>query len=153
LQKIELRISQRFFCELKYFKNLLTFSDFMSCKGPPPMTKVEIYSFLEEMEIARLCSMNKNSTIHSVPVWYSVDGENIIICTPVNSQKALNIKRNNNVTVMIDNQKESTKVVIVYGEAKIDEDPSDDVPLTIFRRYMDEEEVQQYLVGAKKLTP
>ena len=123
----------------------------MDYKAPPPMTKEEIYDFIKEMKIARLCSLNKNGSIHSVPVWYYLEGENIIIFTPENCQKAMNMKRNNNVTVMIDNQAESTKGVILYGEAEIGSKGTDEEKLTLFSRYVDEKKAQQFLIGSKKL--
>ncbi|MCG3220617.1 MAG: pyridoxamine 5'-phosphate oxidase family protein [Candidatus Heimdallarchaeota archaeon] len=124
----------------------------MSYKGPPPMNKEEIYEFLKEMKIARICSLNKNGTIHSVPVWFYLEDENIIIFSPENSQKSRNIQRNNKITVMIDNQEEQTKGVIVYGEAEFGSEGTEEEGLTCFRRYMSEEEAQVYWKGAKSLT-
>ena len=124
----------------------------MDYKAPPPMAKEEIYAFIKEMKIARLCSLNKNGTIHSVPVWFYIEGENIIIFSPENCQKSVNMKRNNQVTVMIDNQEQQTKGVIVYGEVEIGSEGTDDEALTLFRRYFDEDMSQKVLVNSKKLT-
>ncbi|MCE7738878.1 MAG: pyridoxamine 5'-phosphate oxidase family protein [Candidatus Heimdallarchaeota archaeon] len=123
----------------------------MSYKAPPPMNKEEIYEFLKEMKVARLCTLNKDSTIHSVPVWYILEDENVVIFAPEKSQKTRNIKRNNKVTVLIDNQETSTKGVIIYGEAEGGYEGSDEDALTLFRRYMEEEKTHQYLEGAKSL--
>ena len=115
------------------------------------MTKEEIYDLIKEKKIARLCTHNKNGTIHSVPVWYNLEGENILIFTPENSQKAKNIQRNNKITVMIDNQENQTKGVIIYGEATFGPEGTYEEGLTLFRRYMDEEKSQKYWKGAKSL--
>ena len=123
----------------------------MDYKAPPPMTKEEIYGFMKEMKIARLCSFNKNNTIHSVPVWYYLEDENIIIFAPEKSQKAVNMKRNNQVTVVIENQEASTKGVIVYGEVDVGTVGTDEEALTLFRRYLEEEKAQRYLINSKKL--
>ena len=123
----------------------------MSYKGPPPMTKEEIYEFMREIKIARLCTVNRNGSIHSVPVWFTLEGKNILIFTPENSQKAKNIQRNNKITVLIDNQEKQTKGVIVYGEAKFGPECTQEEAQNLFHRYMDKEKVQKYWKGAKSL--
>ena len=68
----------------------------------PVLTKEEIDKFLQKGNIARICSINKDGTIHAVPVWFDYDNGKVIIGTPKASRRARNIKQNNNVTVLID---------------------------------------------------
>jgi len=104
------------------------------------------------MKIARICSLNKNGTIHSAPVWCKVVDENIIFGTPINSKKGRKISRNNKISILIDNQEEQTKVVIIYGEAKVTLDYETEEVLEIFRRYVpDEENARMYWEGLKKI--
>ncbi|TFG09258.1 hypothetical protein EU534_02350 [Candidatus Heimdallarchaeota archaeon] len=123
----------------------------MDYKGPPKMTKQEIYDFITEMKIARICTKNKDGSIHSIPVWYLVDGENIIVFTPETSQKAKNIRRNRKLSILIDNQDLQSKGVIIYGESDEGVVATEEEALTLFRRYMDEDHAQKYMKGSQKL--
>lgn len=94
----------------------------MTYTQSPHLTNEEIESFLKNSQVARFCSLNADGTIHAVPVWYSyIDGQ-IIVATPVASRKARNVKRNENVTLLIDDSGTRgvwPKGVVVYGKAKL----------------------------------
>ncbi|HEX9262707.1 MAG TPA: pyridoxamine 5'-phosphate oxidase family protein [Candidatus Bathyarchaeia archaeon] len=68
----------------------------------PHLTDEEIESFIEKAKIARFCSLNADSTINAVPVWYSYLENKIVVATPIASRIAKNVKRNGNVTLLID---------------------------------------------------
>ena len=86
----------------------------------PPLKSEEIESFLREAKIARFCSLNRDGTIHAVPVWFRYENGQIVVVTPVASCKARNVKRNCNVTVLVDVEKWPQKGVIVYGKADLE---------------------------------
>jgi nitroimidazol reductase NimA-like FMN-containing flavoprotein (pyridoxamine 5'-phosphate oxidase superfamily) len=66
------------------------------------LTDEEIESFLKKAIVARFCSVNADGTIHAVPVWYSYLEGDFVVATPVASRKARNVRRNGNVTLLID---------------------------------------------------
>jgi hypothetical protein len=68
----------------------------------PPLISKEIESMLEENRTARICSHNKDGTIHVVPVAYRYMDGQIVIASLSSSRKTRNIKRNNDVTVLIE---------------------------------------------------
>jgi len=84
----------------------------------PPLTSEEIESLLKENIIARICTHNKDGTIHAAPVSYEYMNGQIIILSYASSQKTRNIKRNNNVTVLIDT--ETVQGVLIYGKAELE---------------------------------
>ena len=118
----------------------------------PALKKEEIIQFLQKPNIARICSTNKDGTIHAAPVWYNYDNGVIIIGTPKASRKARNIKRNNKVTVLIDEIGPPTRGVIIYGKASINEEDMDPAAHSIFKRYMSEGEAKGYWKGLSELT-
>lgn len=124
----------------------------MSYTQSPHLTNNEIIEFIKHGKIARICSHNKDGTIHAVPVWYNYEKGKIIIGTPKASRRARNINRNNNVTVMIDEVGPPTRAVIIYGKATIDDKIMDDAAHSIFKRYMSEEEAKGYWKGLSELT-
>lgn len=124
---------------------------------PPPLIKDEIDSFIKKGRIARFCSINKDGTIHAVPVWYMYKIRKIIIGTPTASRKARNIKRNENVTILIDVEGSlaegtPTRDVIIYGKAELDNKDMDSTAHSIFERYMPKEESEAYWRGLSELT-
>jgi len=87
--------------------------------GGRHLTREEIESFLKEVEIARFCSHNSNETIHAAPVWFKYENEKIVILTPEDSCKAKNVKRDKNVSILIDVE-EPPRGVLIYGKAELD---------------------------------
>ncbi|MFX1528550.1 MAG: pyridoxamine 5'-phosphate oxidase family protein [Promethearchaeota archaeon] len=124
----------------------------MSYTQPPALTKEEIEEFILNAKIARICSINKDETIHAVPVWFYYDKGKFFIGSPKNSRRIKNIRRNNKVTILIDEFSSSTKAVIIYGEAKIDDKDMDHTAHSIFKRYMSDEEAEAYWKGLSELT-
>jgi nitroimidazol reductase NimA-like FMN-containing flavoprotein (pyridoxamine 5'-phosphate oxidase superfamily) len=89
----------------------------------PHLSGEEIESFLRKAEVARFCSLNADGTIHAVPVWYTYEHGQIIVATPAASRKARNVRRNENVTVLVDDSGTRgvwPKGVVVYGKAELD---------------------------------
>jgi len=81
------------------------------------LSREEIESFLKEAKIARFCSHNDDGTIHAAPVWFKYENGKIVILTPAHSCKARNVKRNKNVSIVIDTG-EPTRGVLIYGTAE-----------------------------------
>ena len=96
----------------------------MSYTQSPHLADEEIESFLKNVNVARFCSLNSDGTIHAVPVWYSYLDKKLVVATPFGSRKARNVRRNVNVTLLIDESETRgiwPKGVVVYGEAELDE--------------------------------
>lgn len=76
---------------------------------------------LKENHYARICTHNKDGTIHAVPVAYGYINGQILLMSLMKSRKNKNIERNNNVTVLIDTL-EPSRGILIYGKAEIDYD-------------------------------
>jgi general stress protein 26 len=87
--------------------------------GGRHLTREEIESFLKEAKIARFCSHNNDETIHAAPVWFKYENGIIVILTPDHSLKARNVKRNKDVSILIDVEK-PPRGVLIYGKAELD---------------------------------
>ncbi len=127
----------------------------MSYTQPPHLTDDEINELLNSAKIAKICTHNKDDTIHAVPVWFNYDNERIIIGTPKASRRLRNIRRNNNVTILIDEGVSSStraRGVIIYGEAGIDEKNVDQAGRSLISKYMPEEEAKGVWKGLSELT-
>jgi len=84
----------------------------------PPLTNEDVESMLKENYRARICTHNKNGTIHAAPVSYMYMNGQIVIGSIASSRKTRNIRRNNNVTVLIDNEK--AQGILIYGKARVE---------------------------------
>lgn len=124
----------------------------MSYTQSPSLSPDEVLEFFNSVTIARVCSHNKDGTIHAAPVWFVFEGGKLIFGTPVKSVKLSNIKRDNHVTVLVDTEGPPTRGVIIYGEAEISEDNMDEIALKIFNRRMTKQRALDYREGLFKLT-
>jgi nitroimidazol reductase NimA-like FMN-containing flavoprotein (pyridoxamine 5'-phosphate oxidase superfamily) len=50
--------------------------------------------------IAKISTLEKDGSIHTIPVWYMFDGEKYIITSDVDSQHVKNLKRDKSATVL-----------------------------------------------------
>jgi hypothetical protein len=87
----------------------------------PPLTSEEIESVLKENHYARICTHNKDGTIHAMPVAYRYVNGQVLIMSFIKSRKTKNIERNNDVTVLVDTP-DPLRGILIYGEAEIDYD-------------------------------
>jgi nitroimidazol reductase NimA-like FMN-containing flavoprotein (pyridoxamine 5'-phosphate oxidase superfamily) len=119
------------------------------------MTKEEIESLLTTAQIARFCSLNEDGTIHAAPVWYRYANGEIIIATPNASRKVSNIRRNRNVTILVDVEEPTVKGVLIYGKAQLENMDTRDryisEAMRVFERHMSRDEAERYAAGLFKI--
>jgi len=110
--------------------------------GGRHLARGEIESFLKEAKIARFCSLNDNGTIHAAPVWFKYEKGKIVILTPDHSRKARNVKRNKNVTILVDVEK-PPRGVLIYGKAELDNEfELERTAISICEKYMSKEKAK-----------
>jgi nitroimidazol reductase NimA-like FMN-containing flavoprotein (pyridoxamine 5'-phosphate oxidase superfamily) len=85
----------------------------------PPLTSEEIESMLKASRYARVCTHNKDGTIHAMPVAYKYINGQIVIISIAKSRKNRNVLRNNDVSVLIDTL-EPLRGMLIYGTAEVD---------------------------------
>jgi nitroimidazol reductase NimA-like FMN-containing flavoprotein (pyridoxamine 5'-phosphate oxidase superfamily) len=120
----------------------------------PPFTPEELEVFLTEAPIARISTQNRDGTIHIAAVYFKYDNGDIIIGTQDMTHKVRNIKKNPQVTVLIDNQAPHWKGVLIYGRAELDYEDVVAKRTSIFERYKTPEEARKMAEDlATKFTP
>jgi len=80
----------------------------------------EIETLLKEARIARVCCHNEDGTIHATPTWFRYEDGIVRIPIMSDSRKASNIKRNKNVTILVD-MVNPPRGVMIYGTAVLDD--------------------------------
>lgn len=106
-------------------------------QAPSFANQMEIEAFLSRPLLARLCSYNRDGTIHVAPIYYLYENDELSFGTQELSRKVKNIKRDNRVTVIIDTDKPILQTVITYGEARLDFEDVIEKRVRILGRYYD----------------
>ena len=110
----------------------------------PSMSDEEHLSFFEEAQFARLGTINEDGTIHIAPIFFKYDEGQILMATQEPSRKVRNIKRNKNVTVLIDTTEVPFKGALIYGTAELEYEDVIAKRVAIFQRRLSREEAETY---------
>jgi nitroimidazol reductase NimA-like FMN-containing flavoprotein (pyridoxamine 5'-phosphate oxidase superfamily) len=112
------------------------------------LEKGEIEKLLEEAKIARVCCHNEDGTIHATPTWFKYEDGIVKIPIMSNSRKARNIKRNKNVTILVD-QVKPPRGAMIYGTAILDDTDVINKAIKVNEKYQSKEDakatIEQYL--------
>jgi PPOX class probable F420-dependent enzyme len=101
----------------------------------------------------KLATVKKDGSPHLVPIWFTLDSSNnnsngdIIFTTNSMSFKAKNIRRDNRVSICIDDQTPPFSFVTVYGRAKTQQYKPNELvkwATKIAGRYMGRENAKSY---------
>jgi len=65
------------------------------------MLKPEVRTFLESPHVARLSVIDRNGFPHTVPLWYAVDGDDIVMISDRNTRKVDFVKANSKASICI----------------------------------------------------
>jgi PPOX class probable F420-dependent enzyme len=90
---------------------------------------------------------------HVTPVWFALDGEDIMLTTDGNTVKGRALRRDPRVSMSVDDQEAPYSHVIFDGEAVLSEDPGDlrHWATTLGARYMGAERAAEY--GGRNSVP
>jgi len=108
-------------------------------RGQITMTDAEITEFVERSRVATMATIGPNGTPHLVAMWYAViDGE-LWFETKAKSQKAVNLRRDGRLTMMIEDGDtyDTLRGVSIEGRGEIVDDPEAlfKVGISIWERY------------------
>ena len=116
----------------------------MTYTQAPHLNDKERDDFLKEAPTAIICSINEDDTIHGVPVWFKYESGQFLITTPEKSQKARNIAKNDNVTLIIYVESPAIRGVIVYGKGEVVLTAWDSEAISMLEKYMSREEAEKW---------
>ena len=111
------------------------------------MTKTEIHDFLlTATRTGKLATVRANGRSHVAPIWFLLDGEDLIFTTWHESVKAKNMARDNRVSLCVDDESPPFAFVIVEGTVTTSEDPDElrDWATRIGGRYMGADQAEAF---------
>ena len=74
-----------------------------------------------DRDIARLAYVSKDGTPRVVPIGFTWNGSEVVMCTPTNAPKLASLRRNPAVALTIDTEVHPPKILLLRGEAVLDE--------------------------------
>ena len=87
------------------------------------MTQAEIRKFLlAGTRTGKLATVKANGDPHVVPIWFLLDGDDLVFNTWHTSIKAKNMARNGRVAISVDHQEPPYDFIMIEGEASFSED-------------------------------
>src|SRR5262249_8172547 len=116
-------------------------------RAMPKMTSSECREFLSSgARTAKLATVRQDGRPHLVPVWYDLDGDDIVFTTGDKSVKAANIRRDPRVCVCVDDEAPPFAFVQIEGRVEISTNQEDlrYWATRLARRYMGEDQAEAY---------
>ena len=100
-----------------------------------------------------LATVRKDGRPHVAPVWFVLDGEDLVFTTGAESVKGHAIRRDPRVAICVDREESLYDFVIVEGRATISEDPNELLrwATVIAARYMGADKAEAY--GKRNAVP
>ena len=108
------------------------------------MSDAERDQFLKEPNVAVLATVGPAGA-HAVPIWYLYEDGEFLMSTGRGSQKHRDLKRNPNVTLVVDRRTLPYYAVMARGTAEVGPQLSDEERLRMYVRYLGEEMGRAYV--------
>ncbi|MFG2888686.1 PPOX class F420-dependent oxidoreductase [Streptomyces sp. NPDC048248] len=118
------------------------------------MTKDEWHTFVSEgTRTGKLSTVQADGSPHIAPVWFVMDGDELVFNTGKETVKGRNLARDHRVAVCVDDERPPFSFVVLHGRAEISEDPAAlrHWATRIAARYMGEEQAEEF--GARNGVP
>ncbi|WP_406352209.1 PPOX class F420-dependent oxidoreductase [Streptomyces sp. NBC_01635] len=102
---------------------------------------------------AKLSTVRADGSPHVAPIWFVLDGDDVVFNTGGGTVKGRNLVRDGRVALCVDDDRPPFAFVVMRGRARISEDPEDLVrwATRIAARYMGQDRAEEF--GARNGVP
>ncbi|WP_328869690.1 PPOX class F420-dependent oxidoreductase [Streptomyces sp. NBC_00287] len=118
------------------------------------MTDTEWREFVSHgTRTAKLSTVRADGSPHVAPIWFLLDGDEVVFNTGSTSVKGRNLARDGRVALCVDDDRPPFDFVVLQGKAQISQDPEQlrHWAARIGARYMGEERAEEF--GARNGVP
>jgi PPOX class probable F420-dependent enzyme len=121
---------------------------------PQDMTPEEIRSFISHgTRTAKVATVMKDGQPHVMPVWFVLDGEQIVFTTGATTVKGRNLQRDPRIALLVEDDEPPFAFVHMRGRVTIQQDLEDLLRFAtlIGSRYMGEDRAEEF--GQRNAVP
>jgi hypothetical protein len=95
---------------------------------------------------AKLSTVRADGRPHLAPIWFLLDGEDVVFTTAASSVKGRNLARDPRVSLCVDDDRPPFAFVVLEARASLSEDPAEllDWAVRIGGRYMGVDRAEQF---------
>lgn len=118
------------------------------------MTDEEWRAFVSDgTRTGKLCTVRADGSPHVAPIWFLLDGDDLVFNTGKDTVKGRNLVRDGRIALCVDDDRPPFHFVVLQGRARISEDPGElrHWAARIGARYMGEERAEKF--GARNGVP
>jgi PPOX class probable F420-dependent enzyme len=111
------------------------------------MTPAELRALLAGgTRTAKLATTMRDGSPHVMPVWFVLEGEQLVFTTPGDSVKGRNLRRDPRASLVVDDERPPYAFVHMRGTVALSEDPDEllRAATTIGGRYMGADRAQEF---------
>ncbi|MGH2689785.1 MAG: PPOX class F420-dependent oxidoreductase, partial [Actinomycetota bacterium] len=109
------------------------------------MTREEIRAFLVTgTRTGKLATVDASGQPHVVPIWFVLDGDDVVFTTGEDTVKGRNLQRDPRVAMVVDDERPPFAYVQVRGRATIGDGDLLHWATRIAARYMGEERAEEF---------
>ncbi len=112
-----------------------------------PMSTEQAYAFLAEgTRTGKVATTRADGRPHVAPIWFIVDGEDLVFMTGADSVKGKALRRDPHVALSVDLEQAPYAFVLVEGTVTISTDLDEMLPLSIriAQRYVDPAQAEAF---------
>ena len=112
-----------------------------------PMTPERAYEFLSHAQrTGKLATVRADGRPHLAPVWFVVDGDDVLFMTGADTVKGQNMARDPRVSLVVDLEEQPYAFVTVEGRVTLSEDLDQMLPISIAiaERYVSGDEAESF---------
>jgi PPOX class probable F420-dependent enzyme len=109
------------------------------------MATKEQSTFLQQPNIAVLCTVDRRGRAHGAAVWYTYENDEFLISTGVGSQKHKNVEANPEISLVIDKRTPPVYALTARGRAELLPAMTVDVRRRHAARYLPPEQLEMYM--------
>ncbi len=110
----------------------------------------EILSFLETQQIAYLSTIDLQGYPHTVPVWFAIDGDDIIFSSAKDRARRKYIQANSRGSATIGGKMDDSAGYLIKGNLTVETDPSHGLMNKVIGRYLKGEALSQFQAMAEQ---
>jgi PPOX class probable F420-dependent enzyme len=112
-----------------------------------PMTPEQTRDFLSHgTRTGKVATTRADGKPHVAPIWFVLDGDDIVFMTGANTVKGKSLLRDPRVSLVVDLEEPPYAFVMVEGQVSISEDLHEMLPLSIAiaKRYVPAEQAEEF---------